>query len=168
MEFALTLLFFFTIAFMFVQVSLGFGVANYIHYATFMTARAYLSSRQTEGDQHRAAQDVADRMLKQGEQARFRNIIKSATDGGGAGNVSIGGPRLVAAGSGEARDRNWEQGVTYAFKAKLYMMPVIRSNNPRHGNSITLESQSWLGREPSEEDCGAQMQKKSGLVDNGC
>ncbi len=153
---------------MFVQVALSFGVANYIHYATFMAARAYLSSRQTISDQHQAARDVADRMLKNGDQARFRNIIKPATDGGGAGDVSIGGPRLVAAGSGDARDRNWEQGVTYAFKAKLYMMPVIRSNNPRHGNSITLESQSWLGREPSEEECGAYMAKKNGLVDNGC
>lgn len=109
---------------MIVQIGISFGVANYIQYATFMSSRAYLSGWKNAAQQRRAAETVIDRMMTLGGRPRFKAFAKPTEDA-----VFIGGLRVAAAGSSEARTRNWEQGMTYKFDARMHMIPLIRSSS---------------------------------------
>ncbi len=174
-ELILTLFAFFTILFMFVQIALSFGVANYIQYATFMASRAFLAGHQDLRTQKGAAQGVVERMLKNGGRDRFAGIIKASGEGDPTGTF-IGPTGRVKLAVDGARQTAWEQGVTYKFKMKFYMLPILRaaSNKPP---DLELESQSYLGREPTEDECiryleqvGPGLKQVRGifLYDNGC
>ena len=182
-EFVLTLVAFLTIAFMFVQLALGMGVANYVQYATFLASRAYMAGARSQEAQTNAAVTTLDRMLYKGGEDRFKSIIKAVeTDGlTPLKGAMIGGPRITKSTVAETRLKNWEQGVTYKFKARLYMLPFIKVSDSPGGGYVELESQSWLGREPSFNECMDYMNKKTGpmgslrsqitgafLIDNGC
>lgn len=169
---------FFTVFFMFVQVCLSFAVANYFQYATFMASRAFLSGYANLAAQKAAAADYLNRMVKNGGQDRFSSI---ATGTGGDSDITgafIGATtRVQPAGSADARATDWEQGVTYTFKVKLYLAPLISGVGTGASSTVTLESQSWMGREPNQDDCEATLQlrqKASGVTqqnfvyDNGC
>ncbi len=177
-ELILTMMAFFTIFFMFVQCALSFAVANYTQYATFMAARALQSAAATLSDQKAAATDVLTKMLVgTGGAGRFGSI---ATAEGGAGDVpgaSIGpSPNVHVAPTADARDTSWEQGVTYAFKVKMYLAPLIPGVNQGADSKVLLESQSWMGREPTETECETVIgtrkikseQKHVFIYDNGC
>ena len=174
-EFLLTVFAYLTVAFMTVQVGLGFGVANYIHYATFMASRALLTGYPTRDLQESKAKSVLSKMLKKGDgKDRFDPIAK------GTGNGSPPGFELVGSTgrskSGEPRKNKWEQGVVYRFNAKLYMLPLVPGAKRGKDNGVELESESFLGREPTIDECKAQLERhkaraQSGndwLVDNGC
>lgn len=167
-EFILTLFSFMTILFMVVQVSLGFGVANYIQYATFMTARSLLSSGTTEQEQIQRAQGVLRKFV--GENGnRFQGIVRAGEEGDPPGGF-VGGTPLARGSLGKpaARDQAWEQGATFKFKARLYMLPMVRSRSGTQ-NFVELESQTWLGREPSEQECQKYVTERKGItIDNGC
>ena len=150
---------------MIVQVSLGFGVANFIQYATYMASRAYLSGARDKDAQKNAAKAVLETMLQKNGADRYKNIAKASGEGEPTGAMIGSSPQAVApAGSSDARDKNWEQGVTYKFKMRLYMMPVLKAGNGK-GNEVELESQSWLGREPTRDECQKAVK---GVEDNGC
>src|SRR5579872_2259405 len=68
-EFALTLVLLMAIILFFLQLTLIFGYGNYVHYATFMSARAYLSAGANQDDQSQRAKDVLYRMLAKGGQS---------------------------------------------------------------------------------------------------
>ncbi|MBI3543152.1 MAG: hypothetical protein HY075_07755 [Deltaproteobacteria bacterium] len=174
-ELILTFFAFFTIFFMFVQVSLSFGVANFIQYATFISARAFLSGAKNKGDQEKAASDYLAATVGGSSGGRFKSIAQpeggsSEVDGAFIGSTS----RAKPAPSEDARTSMWEQGVTYSFKVRLYMAPLIPGVG-KGDNKVLLESQSWLGRDPTEEECEAVLQKRAklggarqALFDNGC
>lgn len=174
-ELLLTLFAFFTIAFMYVQVGFGFGVANYIQYATFMSARAFLSAHKTEAEQRLAGQGVFEKMLVRNGKDRFQGLANSSGDGSPAGFFA-GRGREVQFANANARNTAWEQGVTYKFDMKMYMMPLVRGAKRGEANRVTLVSESWLGREPSEDECLKQLTARKGkvnakgnvLFDNGC
>lgn len=176
-ELVLTMLAFFTIFFMFVQVSLSMAVANFIQYATFMSARAFQAGYPTLSEQKEAAASVITKMLKPGGKDRFPAIAKGE-GGGDIEGASIGpSARAHLAPAEDARDTSWEQGVTYTFKVKMYLAPMVPGVNQGADSHVTLESQSLLGREPTEEECVkglADRQKKSSIkshqfiFDNGC
>src|SRR5690606_25137860 len=65
-EFALTLVLLMAFILFFVQVSLMFAWGNYIHYATYMSARAYLAAGPNLEDQQTRARNVIVRMVKKG------------------------------------------------------------------------------------------------------
>lgn len=168
-EFILTLFAFFTIAFMYVQISLGFGAANYFQYATFMGARAYLSGAKDADSQRGNAIAVMEKMTQPNGKERFPNIAKSSDNGNEPKGVTIGGPAHgVAPGTAEARTKNWEQGVTYKFKMRMYMIPIVKAPTNGKGSELELESQSWLGRDPTFVECQKYMISKHGDTDNGC
>lgn len=174
-EFVLTLFAFFTILFMYVQLALSFGVANYIQYMTFMAARAYLSSGDDQGVQTKAANAVITQMMSGGSGAngtRFDGIIQ--LNGATPSGPYVGSGTGVTFKTGDARSTAWEQGVTYGFNVRLYMLPIIRSSGK---NAITLQSESWLGREPTAQECSQYMEvdgpnmkgvQAQFLYDNGC
>jgi hypothetical protein len=171
MEFALTLMLLMALVFFFMQLSLVFGFGNYVHYATFMSARAYLSAGSTDDDQTNRAQAVIIQTLK-------RSITQSRIDrfpmiGKGVGGADIPGfqldPSPYAAGS---NDLSWLQGVRYTFSSKLFWIPLGGPGNAAvtgaSPNQVTLISESWLLREPADQDCQTQLGKVHGIYDNGC
>ena len=153
LEFVIALFGYLVIVLMVVQVALGFGVANYIQYATFMSARAYLSGHVDANQKKQAAQTVLEGMV-----GSFTTIVKPADEE----SIQIGpSPRIVSPSDSKARKLNWEYGTRYRFKMKLYMFPLIGSALPGKG-WVTLQSESLLGSEPSEIDCSTYMQNQGG------
>ena len=180
-EMLLTLFMFFTIFFMFVQTSLTLAVANYLQYATFMSARAYLSSRGQKSDQVQAATSVFSVMALSGGQSKYASIIRPAEGGGSeipgffVGDTS----RVRLKNDPSARQTSWESGASYRFGVRLYLIPIMAGRRKSAAmKPIELESQSWLGREPSTEECTKNLQNRqklsgiqggrSYLFDNGC
>lgn len=176
-EFILAMFAFLTVTFMFVQVAISFGIQNYIQYATFMASRAYLSAYNVGSQQKKAAETYMRAFLEPNGQVAFKGFATPVENGNSeVPGVFIGGQKLAPIGSDNARTQNWMQGVTYTFKSRLYMIPILKSKTAAQGNSVELESQSWLGREPTEEDCRAYLGQRQNkhdikgelLVDNGC
>lgn len=181
-ELLISLFAFITIFFMFVQVGLSFAVANYVQYATFMSARALLAGHRTLADQKMAAQTYLTKMLG-ADGRRFGSIAQPDESGSGdfpgatigpASRVKLASPNDS---SGAPRDSAWEQGVSFRFKTKLYMAPMVPGVGRGEGSKVTLESQSWLGRDPSEQECVQQMSSRLkdrfqnsnvARFDNGC
>jgi hypothetical protein len=55
--------------------------------------------------------------------------------------------------------------------SRLFLMPMGgggRSAAAQTANSVSLTSESWLGREPSYQECQDAMGKVKGIFDNGC
>lgn len=176
-EFILSMFAFLTVTFMFVQVSISFGIQNYIQYATFMASRAYLAAFNVESQQKKAAETYMRAFVEPNGQSGFKGFATPVESGGSeVPGVFVGGQKLANIGSDNTRLQNWMQGVTYTFKSRLYMIPILKSNTAALGNNIELESQSWLGREPTEADCKAYLGQRQNkfdikgelIVDNGC
>ena len=166
-EFALTMILLMAYLLFFFQLSMIFGFGNFVHYATFMSARALLSSSSGLEDQKSRSRQVILAMVKKsaGEAGvdKFPSIAKGTGEGDPPGyQVVMGSP---AGNSGS----DWMIGVRYAFKSKLFMIPM---GGPGKGsssaNSVTLTSESFLGREPPDDECRSMMGKVKGLFDNGC
>lgn len=164
-EFALTLILIMTFLLGFTQLSLLFGFGNYAHYATFMAARAQLSAGQNQDQQTTRARDVIVKMLKRSEGQpgidRWPSIAKA--DGGGGdlrGADLLNGPQHQEGNP----SFSWMQGVRYAFRGRLFMIPLGGDSST---NSLTLMSESWLGVEPSYEEC-IQRLPGTAVIDNGC
>jgi hypothetical protein len=167
LEFALTLFLLMAFLLFYVQLSLLLGYGNYAQYATFMAARAYLSAGANQSDQAERARTVIIKTLKRGEggQDRFPSIAKGDGDGepkgvqiGEAGNFSPTNP-----------DLSWLQGVRYRFKGRLFVIPIGTGPAAAQASraTLTLQSESWLGREPAYDECQSDLNNK-GIFDNGC
>ena len=169
-EFALTLILLMGFVFFFMQISLIFGFGNYAHYATFMSARAYLSAGANRDDQIDRAKTVIVRTLKKSVVStgadRFPSIAMG-TGGGDPQGFNVDSPEYVPG----DRNLSWLQGVRYTFRSKLFLIPLGGKSKSAAGNSVnqvTLTSESWLLREPTEDECQTQLGKVSGIYDNGC
>ncbi len=172
MEFVLGLMIVISFFFFFLKMSATFVVGNFIHYATFMSARAYMSSAKTQGDQQANAETVLQKMVG----GRWKALIKP--DAGASGTVPGG---FVGAGA-YAQDNfaldYWNQGVTYSYTSKLSVYPWSREGQ---GVDLKLTSESWMPREQSVDECNQTKAKvlsalaQSGITnaavewdDNGC
>lgn len=178
-EFILTLFAFFTVVFMYVQVALGIGVANYVQYATYMASRALLSGGADKATQVTAATSVLEIMLKSNGRDKFPGIVKGSGDGaGGIDGAFVGSTSRVILKRDGARDWAWEQGASYKFDVRMYMVPLVPGAKRGKANKVTLQSESWLGRDPSEQECLDNLRDRmsrsgvgglnSALFDNGC
>ena len=86
-EFILGLMIVISFFFFYVRMSALFAVGNYIHYATFMAARAYSSSAATQDDQTQNAASVIKTMLS----GKYKTLITpKGGDGSSIKGVSIG------------------------------------------------------------------------------
>lgn len=160
LEFILTIGLLMAFSLFFIQLSLVFGWGNYVHYATFMSARAYLSATETADQQAEAAKSVLTRMVRKNSQDRLPSVAK----GEGAGDFpgfSLNHDRFAP----QDRNLSWLEGVRYKFKSRLFMIPLPGSPRGGTGNTLSLTSESWLLRDPSDSECRAAMK---GLIDNGC
>jgi hypothetical protein len=169
-EFALTMILFFSFMLFFLQICLVFSFGSYVHYATFMSARAYLSSGPDQSDQMRRAKSVMGAMLKQSAtQTRTDKFPMIAKGDGGDGDfpgLNLGQGELYRVGD---RAYSWMEGVRYTFKSRLFLIPFGRPDaSSSRGNSISLTSESWLGREPTSSECSTWLNRMKGNFDNGC
>ncbi len=168
-EFALTLILLMGFVLFFLQSSLVLGWSNYVHYATFMSARAYLASGPTVSEQEERARAVAKAMLKKNGRDRFPGLSQGL-DGSDdeVKGLFIQPPEAFVANPQNA-DFSWMEGVRYRFKSRLFMMPFAGSRGGKDpSNQLQLQSESWLGRDPSVQECQAYMNRVGGLIDNGC
>jgi hypothetical protein len=174
-EFVLTLVLLMGFTLFYVQSTLVFAWGNYVHYATFMSARAMLSSAPTEQEQHDRAWRVAQRTLKRSNgKDRFPSISQGFGGNVGEGFSSHGSsigrhPQFVAGDS----DYSWLEGVRYSFRSFLFKLPLGGSSSGSGSpNQLELTSESWLGREPTEAECLDYMRTLPGKaaenLDNGC
>jgi hypothetical protein len=164
-EFALTLILLMAFLLFFVQITLVFAWGNYVHYATFMSARAYLAAGPNLADQRERARAVIVRTLKKGEGGSDRLPFVAV----GQGEDDVKGFRV---GPGDqyrdgARNLSWMEGVRYTFKSRIFMLP-LGGGRDQSVNSVTLTSESWLGREPAYDECRQEMTRMKGIFDNGC
>jgi len=185
-EFALTLILLMGFVLFFFQLSMVFAFGNYVHYATFMSARAYLSAGPTRTDQVNRARTVIIDTLKVSStlagQDRFPMIARGIQGNDPAGfDVDMSGNQSFPA-PNPPRNLSWLQGVRYTFRSRLFLLPFGGSGTPSSGNanvqgsgngtqdvnSLTLTSESFLGREPADGDCQTQLAKWNGIYDNGC
>jgi hypothetical protein len=170
-EFILGLMIVISFFFFYLKMSAVFAVGNYVHYATFMSARAYASSAQNPDAQRENASAVLTAMLGN----RFKTLIKGKEgDGSSITGATIGpGPYYAE----EPALDNWNQGVMFHFTSKLSLYPWSRD-----GQSVMLDltSESWMPREDSTDECLGKKQKITGMLsgsgvnnvgvewDNGC
>jgi hypothetical protein len=170
-EFALSIFLVFGMLFFFIQLSLMLSWGNFVQYATFMSARAYLSAGSTPQDQEDRAREVLRRMVKRGNissEDRFPMIAKGHEgDDDSVKGASVGpGPEF----SPTNYDLSWMQGVRYTFRSRLFVLPIGRAGtrpSVETGQAI-LTSESWLGRDPTYQECLGAMQSLKGQIDNGC
>ena len=162
-EFAMVLVLLMSFIFFFFQMAMVFSWGSFVQYATFMSARAYLSGSADVADQRSRAQEVIVKMLKKGGQPNVDRLPFVAKADGGD---DVKGATFGAGPQYEERVRNfsWMQGVTYTFKSRLFMMPFGSKISPQL-NVLKLRSESWLGVETSYNDC---VRKVQGIIDNGC
>ena len=120
-----------------------FVVGNFIHYATFMSARAYMSSAKTEDDQKSNAETVLKKMVG----GRWKSLIKP--------DASVSGSMLGGfVGAGSYAQENpaldyWNQGASYSYTSKLSIYPWSKEGQ---GIDLKLTSESWMPREQSEDE----------------
>jgi hypothetical protein len=175
-EFALTLILLLSFMLFYLQLSLVLSFGNYVQYATFMSARAYLSASATREDQRTRARDVIIQMLKKSAgQAGVDKfpVIARGVGGEDPAGFAIERPKEF---SPTNRHFSWLEGVRYTFRSKLFFLPLAGSGKAgaqEKGsmgplNSLTLTSESWLGREPAEDECRGDMGQKAWFFDNGC
>src|SRR4051812_36365157 len=71
-----------TLIFLFVQMSWGIAWGHYVHYATFMASRAYLSAGLTQADQLDAAGKVLSQTVKAGGDRDMLPFVAPSRGGG--------------------------------------------------------------------------------------
>jgi hypothetical protein len=176
-EFVLGLMIVISFFFFYVKMAAVFAVGSFIHYATFMSARAYTASAANEEIQRVNAETVLQKMVG----TRFKNILTGTECG--AGCPAEGMPQVVGArvGAGpfaqeDPANNPWNQGVTYSYKAKLSLYPWNKENDSLN---MKMVSESWMPREESEAECVQTKAKVQGMLgsngqnilvewDNGC
>lgn len=177
-EFILAMILLLGFSFFFIQVGLTLAVGNYIQYATFMAARAYLSGGPSLQDQQQRATDVINEMLRSGGNDRFSFVVR----GVGGGNLTPG-LEIIEAGAGTAVQQDserlmWMRGIRYRFRARMLALPLggtpvsapSNTGGATKSNEVDLSSESWLGRSPSDAECATFMGRfpNGGNLDNGC
>jgi hypothetical protein len=169
-EFALTMILVSSFMFLFFQLSMVMGMSSYIQYATFMAARAYLSAGPDTQDQQTRARTVIQQMLKApGNSAKDR--LPTIVKGEGGSDGTVPGLSFDAAQfDPKSRNYSWLQGIRYSFKGRVFLMPIGTGGATKPGAAtLSLTSESFLGRETTTEECRSEMKNRGdGIYDNGC
>lgn len=205
-EFLVVSIVIFTMLFLFLQLAWGIAYGHYVHYATFMASRAYLSASSVRQQQEAAAASVLKTMLKVGAGKDILPFIGKART---AGERDATGPEPVegamvgthpaARGKDHNRAFSWAEGVQYNYDFNLFLLPLASFiKKDGEGESITggtptdptksvewkgkipMASDSFLGREPTTDECFREMNSLPGrsgiqrvdgndfIEDNGC
>lgn len=178
-EFVLTMVLLLGFVLFFLQLSMVFSWGNYVHYATFMSARALQSAGESADDSTRRARDVLIRTVKfsagQPGKDRFEVIGRGIAGSDDVKGADIGQFRGIQGEfqfNPDDKAKSWLEGVRYTFRTRLFLLPIdgdmtkVRDVDAP-SNSLELTSESWLTRDPSFDEC-AQIMGGLGVFDNGC
>lgn len=186
-EFLIVMSIILTMIFMFIQISWSIAFGHYVHYATYMASRAYLSGGLTQGDQVSGATAVLKTMLKKasGEDLLpFVGKARAADERDIQGSEPLAGAFIgthpEAEGKGNSRPFSWAEGVQYNFAVKIFMLPLaswvqkegkgksIQTGSAKDPNKaiefkgyIPFTSDAFLGRDPSVDECFREMTRIS-------
>jgi hypothetical protein len=162
-EFVLTMVILLTMLMFVIQVTLFLSFGNFVQYSTFMSARAYLSGWPTEAEQLKHAEAVLGRTVKLNGNDRFSLAARGIN-----GTSAVKGADIGREASFDPNNEtlSWLQGVRYSFKGRLFLHPLAPSSMETSASEVDLKSESWLGREPTYNECRTEM--GSNLFDNGC
>lgn len=187
-EFLLVIMVIFTLLFGFLQLAWALAWGHYVHYATFMAARAYLAAHETREQQLANATEVLTAMVKakSGSGDLFGQIAPARVGDDrdvGSGDEPVPGSFIgthpYAVGQDmRTRSFSWAEGVQYNFKFKLFLIPFAKWIMGDEGKRIPigprgeektiawdgqigLSSDAFLGREPTNVECREYM---SGLA----
>lgn len=176
-----------TLIFVFVQLCWGIAYGHYVHYATYMASRAFLSAGQTRQDQYDGAVSVLQTMLKNSSGNDLIPFVAKARTGDDRdvkGTEPVPGVAIglhsEAISKEKSRKYSWAEGVQYNFSLRLFLLPFSKmitkagegeSIQPGTATeptkpidwkgSIPFTSDSFLGREPSASDCFSEMSRIS-------
>lgn len=170
-EFVLTFLLLLGFLLFFFQLTMMMAFGNFVHYATFMAARAYVAAGIDKSEQSTRATMALQQLVKYPNQPgkdRFASIGVGIGGNGALRGAEIGGLDQFQP---TVRDFSWMEGVRYTFKGKLFLIPFAGAGkkSAQDVNSLTLVSESFLGREPTETECRAYLVGHgNGQFDNGC
>lgn len=205
-EFLIVISMILTMVFVFVQMAWGIAYGHYVHYATFMASRAYMASGRTKQDQYEAAVSVLRSSLKTSAGKDLIPFVAKARTGEERdvqGSEPVPGAALglhsEAQGKEKSRLYSWAEGVQYNYGLKLFLLPLAsfiakdgQGKSISTGTaaepgkavewkgSIPFTSDSYLGREPSTDECTKEMTRLSTntgisrgdgrdfVEDNGC
>ena len=163
-EFILVSFIFLSFFFMYMKMCMGFAVAHFFNYATFMAARSYFSGGYSESTQKQAGEAALRSYLGE-DGGRFKGLVEPVD---GAGTVGRG-PQYN---EGQYYETYWQQGATYKFKMRLPLVPLVSALRGAGNAPIELESESWLNREVSYDECVRYLteggNRRPWLYDNGC
>ena len=180
LEFVLTIILLMGFVTFYTRFAFFLGYANVVQYATFMSARAYQSGAESIDDQKKAAENVIVALLKKGEGQRNteRFSIARGENGGSPRGANIGQDTANFVATDD--DFSWLQGVRYSFRGQLFVN--LFGSRPTQASAasgaspgeVKLTSESWLGREPTAEECRRELATRSSngnrpeAPDNGC
>ena len=144
MEFVLSLMIVISFFFFFIKMSATFVIGNFIHYATIMSARTYMSSAANQGEQQSRAEEVLRKMVG----GRWKAIVKPDTNSAGSVPGGFVGVGQIAQES--LSQDYWNQGTTFSYTSKLSVYPWSKEGQ---GVDLKLTSESWMPREQSVDEC---------------
>ncbi len=170
-----------TLIFLFVQMSWGIAYGHYVHYATFMSSRAYLASNATKGDQTANAAAVLTQMVKSGGKDIFPFLAPSRVGGDrdASGPEPVKGAMIGSHPEFKPNSRlySWAEGVQFNFNLRMFLLPISafvakggagQQIHPGGAGKVVswkgvipMTSDSFLGREPSVADCITDMTRLS-------
>ncbi len=148
MEFTLGLLIIISFFFFYIRLASVFALGNFIHYATFMSARAYSVGHTSEDIQIEAAELVLQKMISN----RWASLLKPEEGSSQVKGATIGLGEIAQSNPAEY----WNEGVTYSFTADLSFYPFQQT-----GQSLKfkLTSESWTKREEPAMICAEKRNK---------
>jgi hypothetical protein len=169
-EFVLGLMIMISVFFFYVKMGAVFAIGNFIHYATFMSARALSSSANTPDQQI----ENAEKVLRSLVGGRWKSFIKPK---GGSSTIpgAVVGPGPYFQES-PAEDQ-WNQGVIFNYEANFSVYPWTQGEDSL---KLELTSESWMRREEAASECNnkrgqiqssTQATVRSAVLvewDNGC
>src|SRR6218665_931647 len=91
----------------FIQLSLFFAIGNYIHYSTFMAARAYFAAGSDPNDQYTRAQNVLQGMVMRGGASRFSFFADGITDAFPGKGTFVGAGSVLGSPAQYSRENSW-------------------------------------------------------------
>jgi Flp pilus assembly protein TadG len=186
-EFLIVSTMIFTLIFVFVAIAWGIAYGHYVQYATYISARAYLSSNTTQQDQATAAADTLRSMVMRGQSEMISFLAKARR--GDDRDAAMGAELVPGASIGthpqsvvrmNSRKYSWAEGVQYNYSLRLFLLPLAgwmvkegKGTNIQPGTgadpskaieyagTIPFTSDSYLGREVSFSECWQEMERIS-------
>lgn len=147
-EFILGMMIMVSFFFFFIKMAVVFAIGNYVHYSTFMAARAYMSSASTIDAQEENGTQVLSQMLG----GRWKKIIKPEGSGGSIPGGYVGPGKIFA----DQPLNYWNQGATFSYSSKLELYPF---SDEGIAVNLKLTSESWMPRDESRSETAEAVNK---------